>query len=243
MSLRAWLASAVREDMDQFDGRCTDRSYGPEFTAADAAAAAKDTGLVCNTFIVKVRCIPNKQCMWLASGDMCACTFDGCSCASPIPDRNQTITALSMALVLGPTCTLFVCAIFSALGFVHRERVSRALMAICPPSIMAKLEVKDTLDEQEPVPQVTTEEPSDSEAEREAAAAAGVPPPERRKRKVDRHQERREYRGTWMLTVFVERAQHLPCLDTSYRDPHLVGATGPPLTPTCALLPMSRPMT
>jgi hypothetical protein len=143
-----------------------------------------------------------------------------------------------MIYILGPTFTVVVCALSATIGYLYRERMLRILVAICPPSVLAKFKEEDQLDVPPRVPRVTAELPSDSDDDEAAAMGLGqggddphAPKKRKRKKKADRKQERREYRGTFLFTVFVDRARHLPRLDHPIRDPHLLGSSGAPPPP------------
>ena len=205
-------------------GACTDRSLGVNYTAADAAAAALTEKQTCNTYTTKEKCIAQVQCMWRNEGDYCFCTFDGCSCSNPVGAWNgsATFSRTSMAMVLFPTFSLIICVCAAGFSYVYRKRVTRALIAICPGSVIEKLSYKDTLDVEEKIPEVVTEMPEDSDEE----GADPTKKSDKKKKKKDKRQEKREYRGEWMLTVVVERAQNLPRLDSTFRDPSLIGYSG-----------------
>jgi hypothetical protein len=221
------------------DARCTDRVIGKNFTAEDAAEAQRNNPFVCNIFLSKEKCVKQINCAWKENGDTCACTFEGCSCDSPVATSNSDFPALTMVLVVAPTCSLVVCVTLSLIGYFFRERISKILVKICPAKIMKKLEVKDNMDAVEEAPKVTTAVPSDSDEEegsdhkRSGAVLDGQPAKtqekkKKKKKKVDKKQEAADYRGDWMLTIVVERAQNLPRLDASLRDPCLIGNAGAP---------------
>jgi hypothetical protein len=148
-----------------------------------------------------------------------------------------------MVLVLAPTCTLAACVTLSLIGYFYKKQVAIILVKICPAKIMEKLAIKDNMDAVEEAPKVTTEEPSDSDEEAghghndhgkaklegdPAAKAHADKKKKKKKKKIDKKQAAADYRGDWMLTVVVERAQNLPCLDASLRDPRLIGNSGTP---------------
>jgi hypothetical protein len=202
-------------------GRCTDRLISGNFTLADSAAAELANLQICNTYNTRYKCIAQKQCMWKEAGDSCACTFDGCSCADPVGVWNQSAPwpRESMLFVVTPLCTFSLCACMSMIGLIYRHKLSKIIVSICPVYITSKLSFKDNLDVEKEIPEVKTERPSDSDEE-------ANPSERKKKKKIDKRQEKRDYRGNWMLTVTVERAQHLPRLDSSLRDPSLIGFSG-----------------
>ena len=214
------------------DGRCTDRSIGVNFTAAEEAAAIAANLQSCNTYAEQYKCVAQKRCMWRLSSDQCFCTFDGCSCASPVGIWNQSAPwpRTSMALVMFPTFILLICVCSSAFGYIYRKRVSKILIMICPGSVINRLSYQSVLEQVEKAPEVTTEPPEDSDEETEDAKKGNTKTGEKKKKKQksrkDKEREKREYRGDWMLTVIVERAQHLPRLDSTLRDPSLIGYSG-----------------
>jgi hypothetical protein len=211
-------------------GQCTDRILGLNFTYAEAAAALAANLATCNSIAERGKCLAQKRCMWRLDSDNCFCTFDGCSCASPVGVWNQSAAwpRQSMALVLMPSFALVICVCCSAGGYIYRRKVSKLLVAICPDSVINKLSYKSVLEtEVEKVPVVKTEPPEDSDEEEEDGKhASGDKKKKKKKTRRQKQQELKEYRGDWMLTVTIERAQHLPRLDSTLRDPSLIGYAG-----------------
>ena len=195
----------------QEDGRC------------DSALNMLDQFAACSGNVDAVSCVNNTNCVWKLANDTlnysCYCSFTDCKCGDPAEGSYQSeeYSESSMTYIVIPIMLSVACVSIAGCFHWQRERLAWLFGIVLPDFVLKKFAIDDDhakIKKQKEAAraQDLDEEDEDNDFRRalDAWANSGLPP-----------------QGEFTLTLMIERALHLPIMDSALRDANLVGSCDP----------------
>ena len=195
----------------QEDGRC------------DSAINMLDQFAACSGNLDAVSCVNNTNCVWKLANDTlnysCYCSFTDCSCGDPAEGSYQSeeYSESSMTYIVIPIMLSVACVSIAGCFHWQRERLAWLFGIVLPDFVLKKFAIDDDHEKikkqkEAARAQDLDEEDEDNDFRRalDAWANSGLPP-----------------QGEYTLTLMIERALHLPIMDSALRDANLVGSCDP----------------
>ena len=192
-------------------GRCTQRLGN---TNPFASCSANEDAMAC---------LSNADCEWLLKTNEtrfgCYCTFAECNCGDPSQDTKTSsdYDPNTMMLVTIPMAVALTCICLSACVWKSRDTLAMIFGYVLPDFVLKKVAIKEEAAPKREqnadveLPDMTAEEEEINYRKAiEEQENSGLPP-----------------RKEFTLSVFIERALHLPISDQFIQDANLVGSADP----------------